>query len=141
MKAALRARDSIRLETVRGIRGAVRNKEIEIGAVLDDDGILRAIRALMKQRVDAIEQYQKGGREDLAAKEGAERAILEGYLPAAPDAAETERVVREEIARVAATSPKDMGRVMKPVLERLGPAADGKLVSQVVRRLLASSDA
>ncbi len=141
MKGALRARDSICLETVRGIRGAVRNKEIEIGQVLDDEGILRVIRTLMKQRVDAIEWYQKAGREDLAAKEGAERTILEGYLPAAPDAAETERVVRDEIARVEATSPKDMGRVMKPVLERLGPAADGKLVSQVVRRLLASSDA
>ncbi len=140
MKGALRARDAIRLETVRGIRGAVRNKEIEIGEALADEGILRVIRTLMKQRVDAIEQYQKAGREDLAAKEGTERTILEGYLPEAPDAAETERVVREEAARVEATSPKDMGRVMKPVLERLGPAADGKLVSQVVRRLLASSD-
>lgn len=68
MKGALRARDSIRLETVRGIRGALRNREIEIGAVLADDGILRVIRTLMKQRVDAIEQYQKAGREDLAAK-------------------------------------------------------------------------
>ena len=140
MKEAMRARDSIRLETVRGIRGAVRNKEIEVGGLLDDDGILRVVRTLAKQRADSIEQFRKGGREDLAAKEGAERTILEAYLPAAPDAAETEQIVREEIARVEATSPKDMGRVMKPVLERLGPAADGKLVSQRVRRLLASSD-
>lgn len=140
MKEAMRARDSMRLETVRGIRGAVRNKEIEVGGLLDDDGILRVVRTLAKQRADSIEPFRKGGREDLAAKEGAERTILEAYLPAAPAAAETEQIVREEIARVEATSPKDMGRVMKPVLERLGPAADGKLVSPRVRRLLASSD-
>ena len=70
-------------------------------------------------------------------KESAERAVLKAYLPAAPDEAEVERVVREMIAEVGATSPKEMGRVMKPALERLGPAADGKLVSQIARRLLA----
>ena len=137
MKEALRSRDTLRLETIRGVRGAIRNKEIEIGESLGEDGILRVIRALVKQRSDSIEQFRAAGRDDLVEKESAERAVLTAYLPAAPDEAEVERVVREMIAEVGATSPKEMGRVMKPALERLGPAADGKLVSQVARRLLA----
>lgn len=138
MKAALRSRESLRLETIRGIRGAIRNREIEEGAALDDAGVLRVIRALVKQRSDSIEQYRAAGREELAEKEAAERAVLEAYLPAAPDAAEVERVVRAVIAETGASGPRDMGRVMKPALERLGPAADGKQVSAVVRQLLAS---
>jgi uncharacterized protein YqeY len=136
MKDALRSRESLRLQTIRGIRGAVRNKEIEVGELLDEDGILRVIRSLVKQRADSIEQFQKGGRQDLVEKEGTERTVLESYLPAAPDPAEVERVVREVIAEVGAQGPRDMGRVMKPALERLGPAADGKQVSQLARRLL-----
>ena len=136
MKQALRSRDSLRLETIRGARGAIRNKEIEIRESLDDEGILRVIRTLVKQRSEAIEQYGAGGRPDLVEKETAEKAVLEGYLPAAPDEAEVERVLREVIAQADATGPKDMGRVMKPALENLGPAADGKLVSQIARRLL-----
>ena len=137
MKEALRSRDTLRLETIRGVRGAIRNKEIEVGESLGEDGILRVIRGLVKQRSDSIEQFRAAERNDLVEKESAERAVLEAYLPAAPDEAEVERVLREMIAEVGATSPKEMGRVMKPALERLGPAADGKLVSQIARRLLA----
>jgi uncharacterized protein YqeY len=137
MQEALRAHDKVRLETIRGVRGAIRNKEIELGKTLDADGVVRVIRALAKQRAESIEQYRAAGRDDLADKESAEKAVLESYLPAAPDEAEIERVVREVIAESGAEGPKDMGRVMKPALGRLGPAADGKLVNQVVRRLLA----
>ncbi len=137
MKDALRTRDVVRLETIRGARGAIRNKEIEVGSELDEEAILRVIRTLVKQRDDSIEQYRSAGREDLAAKESTEKQVLLGYLPAAPDEAEVERVVGEVIAETGAAGPKDMGRVMKPALERLGPAADGRMVSQVVRRLLA----
>jgi uncharacterized protein YqeY len=119
------------------VRGAVRNREIEAGGTLDDEGILRVIRGLVKQRVEAVEQYRSGGREELARKEEAERAVLEAYLPTAPDAAEVERVVRAVIAEVGAQGPRDVGRVMRPALERLGPAADGKLVNATARRLLA----
>ena len=139
MKQALRDRDPIRLETIRGVRGAVRNREIEVGGTLDQEGILRVIRGLVKQRAEAIEQYRAGGRDDLARKEEAERAVLEGYLPAAPDPAAIERVVREVIAEVGASGPRDVGRVMRPALERLGPAADGKLVNETARRLLSAS--
>ncbi len=137
MKEALRARDSVRLDTVRGVRGAIRNKEIEVGGALEEEEMLRLIRTLVKQRIEAIEQYRRGGREDLAEKEAAEQAILEAYLPAAPGAAAVEAAVREVIREVGAEGPKDMGRVMKPALERLGAGADGRMVSQVVRRLLA----
>ena len=137
LKEAMKAGDPVRRETIRGARGAIKNREIEEGGPLDDDGILRVLRSLVKQRVDSIEQFASAGRQDLADKESAEKAVLEGYLPAAPDEAEVERVLREVIAQVGASGPRDMGRVMKPALESLGPAADGKLVNQVARRLLA----
>lgn len=139
MKDALRSRDTVRLETIRGVRGAVRNREIELGGTLDDEGILRVIRGLVKQRMEAVEQFRAGGREELARKEEAERAVLEGYLPAAPDAAEVERVVRAVIAEVGAQGARDVGRVMRPALERLGPAVDGKLVNETARRILSRS--
>jgi uncharacterized protein YqeY len=137
LKAAMKAGDVLRREVIRGVRGSIKNREIEVGEPLEDEGIARVIRSLVKQRVDSIEQYTAAGRADLAAKETAEREILEAYLPAAPDAGAVETVVRAVIAEVGATQPKDMGRVMKPALDRLGPAADGKLVSETVKRLLA----
>ena len=137
MKDAMRSRDTLRLETIRGVRGAMRNREIELGGSLDEEGILRVIRGLVKQRAEAVEQYRAGGREELARKEEAEQAVLGAYLPSAPDAAEVERVVRAVIAEVGAQTPRDVGRVMRPALERLGPAADGKLVIETARRLLA----
>ena len=139
MKAALKARERIRLEAIRGVRGAIRNREIELGSALDDADILRVVRALVKQRQEATEAYRAGGREDLAAKEEAERAVLEAYLPAAPSEADVERVLREGIAEVGAAGPRDMGKVMKPALERLGPAADGRQASEIARRLLSGS--
>jgi uncharacterized protein YqeY len=139
MKAALKSRESIRLETIRGARGAIRNKEIEVGDALDDDGIMRVLRTLVKQRMDSVEQFRAAGRDDLADKELSEQAVLEGYLPRAPDAAEVEKVVGQVIAEVGAEGPRDMGKVMKPALERLGPAADGKRVSETVKRLLSGA--
>jgi uncharacterized protein YqeY len=136
MKTAMKSRDSLRLETIRGVRGSIRNKEIDAGGELDDEAILRVIRTLVKQRSDSIEQYQAAGRSELADKESAEKAVLEEYLPAGPDAAEVERVVLEVIAETGAAGPRDRGKVMKPSLDCLGPAADGKLVSQTVKRLL-----
>jgi hypothetical protein len=138
MKTAMKSRDTLRLETIRGVRGAMRNKEIELGESLDEDGILRVIRTLVKQRADSIEQFQAAGRSELVEKETAERQLLESYLPAAPDAAAVDQAVAAVIAELGAQGPKDMGRVMKAALEKLGPAADGKLVSEAAKRLLAS---
>lgn len=136
LKAAMKSGDTVSRETIRGARGAIRNKEIEVGEPLDDEGIVRVLRSLVKQRTDSIEQYRGAGRDDLADKETAEKAVLESYLPAAPDAGEVERVVAAVIAEVGATGPRDLGKVMKPALERLGAAADGKLVSESARKLL-----
>jgi uncharacterized protein YqeY len=136
MKDAMRSRDPVRLETIRGVRGAIRNKEIEIGEELGDGGIVRILRSLVKQRIDSIEQYRAAGRDELADKEAAEQRVLEGYLPAGPSAQDVERVVAEVIAEVGASGPRDMGKVMKPALEKLGDAADGKQVSEIVKRLL-----
>jgi len=136
LKQAMKGGDALRRETIRGVRGAIRNREIEVGGMLDDDGILRVIRALVKQRAESIEQYRAGGRDDLVRKETAERELLEAYLPAAPDAAAVERAVREVIAELGASGPRDVGRVMRPALERLGAAVDGKLVNETARRLL-----
>jgi uncharacterized protein YqeY len=138
MKTSMKSRDTLRLETIRGIRGAMRNKEIELGATLDEEGILRVIRTLVKQRADSIEQFQAAGRSELVEKESAEKRLLESYLPAAPDAAAVDRAVASVIAELGAQGPKDMGRVMKAALERLGPAAEGKLVSETAKRMLTS---
>jgi len=137
LKDAMRARDRVRMETVRSVRGALHNKAIETGAALAPEDEVRVLRTLVKQREEAVERYREAGREDLAAKEQAERGILLDYLPAAPDAAAVEDAVREVVAELGAGGPRDMGRVMKASLERLGPAADGKLVSETAKRLLA----
>jgi uncharacterized protein YqeY len=136
LKQAMRARDTVRLETVRNVRGAIRSREIESGKSLAHDEILKLIRSLVKQREDSIAQYSAGGRVDLVERESAEQAILESYLPQAPNAAEIDKVVAEVFTELTATSIKDMGRVMKAVLERLGPAADGKAISAAVKAKL-----
>ena len=109
MKAAMKSRDTLRLETIRGVRGAMRNKEIELGESLTDEGILRVIRTLVKQRVDSIEQFQAAGRSELVEKETAERSLLESYLPAAPDAAAVDQAVAAAIAELGATGPEGHG--------------------------------
>lgn len=139
LKDAMRARERLRVETIRSIRGALKNKEIETGGELAEEDALRVVRTLVKQREEAIERYREANRQDLADKEAAEREILLRYLPAAPDLAAIEATVSAVIAELRASSPKEMGRVMKESLARLGPAADGKLVSQTAKRLLAGS--
>ncbi|HMI90764.1 MAG TPA: GatB/YqeY domain-containing protein [Polyangiales bacterium] len=136
LKTAMRARDSVRLETVRNVRGAMRAREIDSGKELDEQEITKLIRGLVKQREDSIVQYREGGRADLVERESAEKALLEAYLPPAASSADVERVVGEVVAELGATTIKDMGRVMKAALERLGPTADGKLVSAAVKSKL-----
>ena len=136
LKAAMRARDSVKLETVRNVRGAMRAREIDGGKDLDEAQITKLIRSLVKQREESIAQYREGGRNDLVERESAEKAVLEAYLPAAASGADVERVVGEVIAELGATTMKDMGRVMKTVSERLGGNADGKAISALVKSKL-----
>lgn len=136
LKAAMRAKDTVRLETVRNIKGTIRSREIDSGAELDAAEITRIIRGLCKQREESIAQYREGGRADLVERESQEKAILEAYLPAAPSVEQVAAAVAAVVSELSASSIKDMGRVMKAVMERLGPAADGKLVSAAVKAKL-----
>jgi uncharacterized protein YqeY len=136
---AMRARDQGRLGALRMAKAALMNREVEKGRVLEEAEAQQVIASLIKQRRDSIEQFQAGGRTDLAQKEAAEIATLEAYLPPPIDPAEVERAVDEAIADTGARSAKDVGRVMKAVMARLsGRGADGRVVSETVRRKLES---
>jgi uncharacterized protein YqeY len=137
--AAMRARDQVRLAPLRMAKAALMNREVEKGRTLEDAEAEQVIASLIKQRRDSIEQFTKGGRHDLVAREAAEVTLLEAYLPPAVDAAEVERVVDKAIAESGATSPKDLGRVMKTVMGELaGRSVDGKVVNELVRRKLSA---
>ena len=134
---AMKSKDQPRLSTLRMLKTALMNREIERGRALDDNESLQVVSALVKQRRDSIEQFLKGGRQDLADKEGAEIVILESYLPPAVDTADLERTIDAVIASTGATSAKDMGKVMKAVMAELaGKTVDGKAVNEIVRRKL-----
>ncbi len=137
MKDAMRAGEKLRLGVIRRARAAIKNAEIEAGGPLDDPGVERVLKGLAKQHRESIEQFRPAGREDLAAQEEAELAVLSDYLPEQLDAATVEAAVREVIVEEGATSPKDMGRVIKATVARLGTAADGRMVSETAKRLLA----
>ena len=134
---AMKAKDAARLTALRMLKTALTNKSIEKGRALEPAEELQVVSTLVKQRRDSIEQFTKGGRPDLAAKEDAEIAILNGYLPAAASDDELMAAVDAAIAETAATSAKDMGKVMKAVMAALaGKTVDGKKVSEAVKRRL-----
>jgi len=134
---AMRKHDAVRLSTLRMLKAALTNREIERGHALDDSESLQVVASLVKQRKDSIDQFTKGGRPELADKEQAEIHVLETYLPAAADPAAVEQAVAGAIQETGATSPKDMGRVMKAAMARLtGKTVDGKIVSDLVRQKL-----
>jgi len=138
MVDAMRQKAAARLSALRMLKAALMNREVEQGRALDDAEARRVVTSLVKQRKDSIEQFTKGGRQDLAQKEAAEIEILESYLPAAADPAVVERAVVDAIAETGASSPKDMGRVMKAAMAKLeGQTVDGKTVSDLVRQKLA----
>jgi uncharacterized protein len=135
--AAMKARDASRLSALRMLKAAVMNKGVEKGRDLDDAEVLQVIASLVKQRRDSIEQFSKAGRTDLVEKETAELNILQAYLPAGATPEEINAAVAEAIAETGASSPKDMGKVMKAVMPKLaGKNADGKAVNEAVRRTL-----
>ena len=136
MKEAMKAKQSERLGTIRQLRSAIKNKEIELGRELDDEAVIGVVGTQVKQRREAAQMYRDNQRPELAAKEEAELAVLQGYLPAQMSEDEIRQVVREVIAEVGASSPKDMGKVMPQVMARTKGAAEGKLVNQLVRELL-----
>ena len=135
--AAMKARDASRLSALRMLKAAVMNKSVEKGRDLDDAEVLQVVSSLVKQRRDSIEQFTNAGSTDLVEKETAELKVLQAYLPAAATPEEINAAVAEAIAETGASSPKDMGKVMKAVMPKLaGKNADGKAVNEAVRRTL-----
>jgi uncharacterized protein len=137
LSEAMRARDAARLGTLRLLKSALVNRGVERGRELDEAEERQVLQQMVKQRRDAIEQFRAGGREDLAAKDEAEIALLSAYLPPAAGEEVIEAAVDAAIDETGAATVKDMGKVMKATLARLsGVTADGRLVSETVKRKL-----
>lgn len=142
--AAMRGKEAEKLSTLRMVKTALMNFEIDKKGkandpetTIDDAEAMKVLQSLVKQRRDSIEQYQKGGRPELAEKEAAEIKFIEVYLPAAADQAAIAKFVEEAVAETGASSMKDLGNVMKAVMAKLaGQTADGKVVNQLVRSKL-----
>ena len=140
LTSAMKARDADRLRVLRMMKAAVKNKEIDVRGELDDAQVVQILSTLIKQRRDSIEQFSRGGRPELAAQEAAEITVIEAYLPATVGEEEIVAVVEEVIRATGASSPKDMGKVMKECLLRFsGKPVDGKQVSALVKQRLESS--
>lgn len=136
LKDAMRSKDELRKRTVRMALAAIKNAEIDKKALLDEPAILAILQKEVKSRYETIEGAEKAGREDLIAEAQTEIAVLEEFLPQPLSAEELEAIVRDAIAQVGATSPREMGQVMQAVMPKVQGRADGKEVNQIVRRLL-----
>jgi uncharacterized protein YqeY len=136
---AMRKKDRIPLGTLRMLKAALTNREIERGHRLDQAESQQVVTSLVKQRKDSIEQFTKGGRQELADKEAAEIRVLETYLPPSADPAAIDAAVTAAITETGAASPKDIGRVMKAAMAKLaGQSVDGKTVNELVRQKLSA---
>ena len=136
LKAALKSSDKLRLSTVRLLKAAVKNQQIDKGRELSDEEILSVIGSMAKQRKESIEQFSKGGRTDLAEQEKSELAVLQSYLPAQLSPEELDRIIREAIQESGATDEKEIGKVMRVLMPKIKGLADGKEVNDRVRELL-----
>jgi hypothetical protein len=134
---AMKNKEALRLSTLRMVKTALKNRQVELQRELEDADVIQVMKTLIKQRQDSVEQYTRAGRKDLADQETMEIGIIEHYLPPMLSEQEIERVVDETIREVGATSMKEMGTVMKTVMSKLATAlVDGKMVSQIVRSKL-----
>jgi uncharacterized protein YqeY len=139
MVEAMRSRDELRLSTLRMVKSALKNKEIDKRAPLDEKEAQQVLATLIKQRKDSIEQFTKGGRQELADKEAAEIKLIETYLPKAMSEEEITAVVKATIAEMGSPTIKDMGAVMKNSMAKLqatGARVEGKMVSDIVKKQL-----
>jgi uncharacterized protein YqeY len=135
--AAMKSKEAARLSVLRMMKAAVRNKEIDSRQELEDAQVLQVLISLIKQRKDSVEQFAKGGRQDLADKESAEIKVIETYLPAGLTDEEIATTITEVLVETGATSVKDMGKVMKACMARFsGRPVDGSKVSELVKAKL-----
>jgi uncharacterized protein YqeY len=139
IKNALRARDQARLDSVRLIKTAVKNKEIELIHPLSEQEFFAVLATMAKQRKDSVEQYEKAGRMDLAAKEKSELEIIQGYLPQQLGENELKSLVAAAIQKTGAAGPKDMGKVMGELKSKTSGRVDGKWLADMVKNMLAGS--
>ena len=136
MKQAMKAGDKLRLSTIRMIRSALKNKEIELRRKLEDEDVVKAIQAMVRKGEESVEQFQAGGRMDLVEKEKKEMEVLKSFLPQLLSREEIVKIIDQSIQETQASSPKDIGKVMKSVLAKIGGKADGRLVNQLVKEKL-----
>ncbi|MGF7185488.1 hypothetical protein GGQ84_001577 [Desulfitispora alkaliphila] len=138
MKASMKLKQEgkEKLAVIRMVRAAVKNKEIDLKRDLNEDEVTQVISKEVKQRKDAIDEYEKAGREDIVAKLRVEIDILNEYLPQQLTAEEVEAIAQGAIAETGATSAKDMGKVMKAIMPKVSGRADGKIVNKIVQQLL-----
>ena len=141
LKDAARAQDKLRLGALRLLKSAVKYREIETGATLDDAALVAVVQTLVKQRKDSAGQYAAANRPELAAHENAEIVVLEGYLPRQLSDDELKALVQEAIAAVGAKGPREMGAVMKAAQPKVAGRAEGKRVSEAVKAALAAMQA
>ena len=140
LTAAMKAQAAARLSTLRMVKAALMNREIEKGGELTDEELQKLLQSLVKQRRDSVEQYEQGGRADLADKERAEIVVIEEYLPQGATREEVEQAVAEAIAATGASSMREMGAVMKATQARLGGRSfDGRTVSEIVKAKLGAA--
>ena len=138
MKQAMKSNDKLRLSTIRMIRTAVKNKEIEQRKPLDDEGIIRVIQGMVRKSEESVEQFKAGGRMDLVEKETKEIETMKSYLPQPLSREEVLTIIDQTIEETQATSLKDLGKVMKSLMPKLGGKVDGALVNQWVKERLSS---
>ncbi|AGH84690.1 MULTISPECIES: GatB/YqeY domain-containing protein [Ralstonia solanacearum species complex] len=139
MKAAMRAKEMDRLGTIRLLQAAIKQREVDERIELDDAAVLAVIDKMIKQRRDSISQFQQAGRDDLVAKESAEVAVLQAYMPAQLSDAEVDAAVRDAVAKAGAAGPQDMGKVMGLLKPALAGRADMTQVSARVKAVLAGA--
>lgn len=137
MQKAAKERNSLALSALRMALAAVRNKEIEVRGDIHDEGVVKVLGTMVKQRREAIDLYRKGERPELADKEEREIAVLQAYLPEELAEEDLRALARESIAATGAQGPADVGRVMKDLIPKVAGRADGKAVSALVRQMLA----
>ncbi|WP_413583182.1 GatB/YqeY domain-containing protein [Bdellovibrio sp. HCB288] len=138
VKAAMIAKESLKLTALRGLQAAIKNREIDMRPdAITPEEVMNVVKKLVKQRKESIDQFQQAGRQDLVDQESAELKVLEVYLPAQMGREQIEALVVEVIAATGAKTVKDMGPVMKEVIARVGGAADNKVVSEVIKAKLA----
>jgi len=136
MKAAMKAQDALKVSALRMLIAEIKKREIDKRGSLDTAEIHKTISALLKQRIDSIEAFKKGGRQDLVDKEEKEAEILKAYLPEQLSQAEIETIVSDAIAATGASRPEDIGKVMKAALAKAAGKADGKLVNEIAKSKL-----